>query len=162
MGSETQRLWYVRLAGEVRGPFPTAAVIQDLALGRLAPDTLLSTDRIGWAPAGDLETFSHLLQPSDPDAWAEERRRALRRWAEERGGEERRGAAALPDGQGTRVDRRHGEGSPRAATTRTSPSQAGQGRAWLVVGGLAVFVLLLLLLALLVGPNTAPEVRLLK
>jgi hypothetical protein len=162
LGSEIQRLWYVRLAEEIRGPFPTAAVVQDLALGRLPPETLLSTDGVGWAPAAELEAFSQLLQPGDRDAWAEERRQALRRWADERGGQERGATPAEPGARRAGVDRRRADANPRGATPRTLLSQGAQGRGWLVVGSLAAVVLLLLLLALFVGPTSTLEVRLLK
>ncbi len=159
MKSETQRLWYVMQAGAVRGPFPTAAVAQDLATGRLPADVQLSTDRVSWSQAIALDAFSDLLQPVESDGgWAEERRRALRRWADERDGQERR---AVPDEGGARrtgAERRQWEGTGRAAPLRV-PERKGRG--WLVVASVLALLLGLILLALL-DPGSAPEIKLLK
>jgi hypothetical protein len=158
LATDTQRLWYLRLGGQIRGPFPTAAVAQDLASGRLPPHALLSADQISWIPASGIEAFSQLLQPGASDAWADERRQALRRWADERSGQERRTSADARGGG----DRRREAGSARAVVDGVSPSRAAQGRTWLVIGGLAAAVLVLLLLAVVFGPAGTPEVRLLK
>lgn len=162
LSSGTQRLWYVRLGHQVEGPFPTAAVAQDLALGRLTPETLLSADRLTWTPASNLDAFSDLLHPSDSDAWAEQRRQALRRWADQRQGEERR---TQPDEVGARRaggDRRQGGSSREHGARPRYRSQITQGRTWVVLGGLAALLIGLVLLALLLGPGSAPAIRLLK
>jgi hypothetical protein len=158
--SETERLWYVRLAGQVRGPFPSPAIIQDLAVGRLPADTELSTDRINWAQPAELEVFSRLLQPDESDAWAEERRQALGRWADERDGRERR-ALDRESGTTRRMDRRAGDNLQR--TTRTPRlAKALVGPGWLVAGSLVVLLVGLVVLALLLGSGSAPEIKLLK
>jgi hypothetical protein len=157
--SETQRLWYVMRAGAVRGPFPTAAVAQDLATGRLPADVQLSTDRVSWSQATDLDAFSDLLQPGQSDdGWAEERRRALRRWADERDGQERRAVAGEGGARRTGAERRQGEGGARAAPLRVPEPKS---RGWLVVASLIALLAGLILLALL-GPGGAPEIKLLK
>jgi hypothetical protein len=146
-------------AGAVRGPFPTAAIAQDLATGRLPADVHLSTDRVSWSQATDLDAFSDLLQPAQTDdGWAEERRRALRRWADERDGRERR---AVPDEGGTRrtgTERRQGEGTSRAVSALVPEPK---GRGWLVAASLLALLMGLVLLAFL-SPGSAPEINLLK
>jgi hypothetical protein len=158
--SETQRLWYVRLAEQVRGPFPSAAVAQDLALGRLPADAELSTDLVSWARAADLEAFSGLLQADQSDSWAEERRQALRRWADERDGQERRAAPGESGARRAGGERRHGDTNQRS--TAPLAIRVGQGRGWLAIASLVALLLGLLVLAWVLGPGNAPEIKLLK
>jgi len=155
--TETQRLWYVRVAERVRGPFPTAAIAQDLVLGRLPAEVDLSTDRVTWARAADLEAFSGLLQPGPADdSWAEERRSAMRRWADQRSGadEDANTAGTTP------AERRQGNrGSWRPK--QQLESRLGQQHSWLAVAAVAALLVALLALAWL-GTGGAPAIKLLK
>jgi hypothetical protein len=155
--SETQRLWYVRLAEQVRGPFPTAAIVQDLALGRLPADVQLSSDRMTWATAADLEAFAGLLDADSSDAWAEERRQALRRWADERAGagEPAKGANS------TEAERRRRDHGSQRAKARLEP-QGVERRTWLVFAGLAALIVTLVTLVWWLGAGSAPAIKLLK
>ncbi len=80
------RLWYVLRGGEVTGPYPRAAMDQDLLLGRLHHLDLVSPDRERWAP---LDTWPELgtpqaAEPSSDDQWQAERNSARLRWADQR------------------------------------------------------------------------------
>jgi len=89
---------YLRRAGEVRGPFPAGLLARHLELGRLAPGDEVSEDRITWWPldeaVGELahahEAALPALVTTDGVDWREERRRARRRWIDERSGQDRR------------------------------------------------------------------------
>lgn len=80
------RLWYLRREDRVSGPFPVAAVRQDLLLGRLRASDVASPDREQWAPLSSFDEFR--LPPAEPEpadpAWREERARARMRWADQR------------------------------------------------------------------------------
>jgi hypothetical protein len=154
LNSETQRLWYIRLAEQVRGPFPTQAVVQDLALGRLPPEAEFSNDRVSWTRAVDTEAFSRLTQADPSDGWAEERRRAFERWADERQGPDRRSVRRPTS------ERRRNEGSERPRAGRDA--RPVQQRWWLVFATLAALLLSLLALAWLLGPGSPPAIKLLK
>jgi hypothetical protein len=154
-------LWYVRSPdGGRQGPFPAAAVAQDLAVGRLPADVLVSADCINWVRAAETEAFADLLQPDASDAWAEERRRALRRWADERTGRERRTHPAIAGTRRAGGDRRQG-GDDWSRPPRTGRLPR-HGRAWVVIGGLALLLGGLVALAMILGPGSTPEIRLLK
>lgn len=159
MSGETQRLWYVQRGEEVRGPFPTAAVAQDLATGRLPADAQLSTDQVSWARAADLDAFSRFLHPDESDGWAEERRQALQRWADERDGQERRATPAEAGARRAGGDRRREQSNGRALHPQAPREQP---RNWLVVATLVALLLGLVLLALQLGTGGAPEIKLLK
>lgn len=47
-GGNKQQLWYIRRAGEVRGPFPCGAVRRSVLLGRIRLDDEASIDRNNW------------------------------------------------------------------------------------------------------------------
>jgi len=90
------RLWYVRKQGQVHGPFPLGAVLQDRLVGRIGPDDELSADQDEWHPFDGWPELASALDASaspDPAAepeWLRERARARLRWADERGMPERR------------------------------------------------------------------------
>ncbi len=153
MTSETHRLWHVRLAGTVSGPFPTAAVAQDLVLGRLPRDVEVSGDTVAWSPAAEADAFSCLLLPSQANAWAVERREALRRWADQRGGQDRRtsGTRPGPDRRRAWVRRRRLQVPERPVFPLES---------WMAVAGLGAVLVGLALAAATLGQ--APPIYLLR
>ena len=109
-------LWYVVSAGQVRGPFPAGALIQDRLLGRIEPEDLVSPDRENWQPFSSwpnlVEGFESLkaAQSSGADGWEVERAKARARWADERVGSERRSGqhedASVDERRQLRVERR--------------------------------------------------------
>jgi hypothetical protein len=134
-------LWHVRLAGAVRGPFPTAAIAQDLVLGRLPSDVEVSGDMVAWTPAAETDGFSCLRLPRQADAWAVERREALRRWADQRSGQDRRASGPRPE-----PDRRRAGGWRRTISLARHSGAGG----WVSVASLgAVLVGLALATAML-------------
>lgn len=56
MASEEResRLWYVRRAGRVRGPYPPGQVAREILLGRIVESDELSHDREHWRPLAEL------------------------------------------------------------------------------------------------------------
>jgi hypothetical protein len=149
--SGTHRLWHVRLAGAVSGPFPTAAIAQDLVLGRLPWDVEISGDMVAWGPAAEADAFSCLLLPSQADAWAGERREALRRWADQRGGRDRR-----TSGPRSGPDRRRARSWRRTVSLSRRPGAGG----WVAVASLGAVLFGLALVAAMLGH--APPVHLLQ
>jgi hypothetical protein len=96
--------WYVRKEGQVRGPYPTGALVQERLVGRLADADLVSLDQVDWRPlAAWPELLDAIFQStpppagSDPEVWVAERTHARVRWADQRSGEERREGAPGPD-----------------------------------------------------------------
>jgi hypothetical protein len=160
LAHEKHRLWYVKEGDRVTGPFPTAAVVQDLLLGRLGASTLLSQDQSQWSPASALEEFCEAIR----SARAEQQRwKAVRRWAEQRHGPDRRAHPHRAGGRRTGRDRRRkGDSSRRAAARRAPPSESASRRPWRVVAGLLLAIAVLILVAFALGPGTAPEIKLLR
>lgn len=121
---------YLRRSGEVRGPFPAGLLARHLELGRLGPGDEVSEDRVTWWPldaaVGEIaqahEAALPALVTTDGIDWREERRRARRRWIDERSGQDRRAmkAAVPPSDSRTGADRRRD-----AAAARPVPQQFG-------------------------------------
>ena len=76
--------WYVRTGERLAGPFPTHAVEHDLALGRLTPSSLVSSDRQNWVKVSEIKEFKNFLSQT-----ADEKNTAR---FDEREGERRSGA----------------------------------------------------------------------
>jgi hypothetical protein len=99
-----RRLWYVRRAGRVRGPFPPGQISREVLLGRIRGNDELSHDRESWRALTELpelvpETLRHAAGPD-----AGERLMLARLREDERGRERRAGRKSL-----TGVDRRRGD-----------------------------------------------------
>jgi len=164
-------LWYVIKNGTVRGPFPTGALVQERLLGRLTDSDLIGHDRQEWKPLTSWPELSSAMEAAGPQhksleaaAWAGERAKARARWADERGGEDRRAEAPGPPGGDpgrAGADRRSGaeEGLPMRSP-RQSDITALFGADvpfWVLIGCVAGLVVLLGLLAYLFGPaNPVP------
>jgi len=164
-------LWYVNKNGAVRGPFPTGALIQERLLGRLADSDLVGHDRQEWQPFSSWPELASAMDAAGPHhksleaaAWAGERAKARARWADERGGEDRRGEGpAAPDGDGRRAiaDRRAiaEEGMPSRSPRQTDMTAlfGADVPFWVLVSCVVGLVVLLGLLAYLFGPvNPVP------
>lgn len=92
------RLWYVRDAAGIRGPFPEPMICRFIVLGRLRQDDEVSLDRSFWSPAGEVPELSRALHElleahgATGDAqWSEERAKAALRWLDERKAPDHRG-----------------------------------------------------------------------
>ncbi len=145
--SSTARPWFVRRGIAVAGPFPIGALAQEHALGRLAGTTAVSPDGEQWLEPGSLRTLldAHAIART-PDDWEGQRAMARARWADQREGQERRGASACP------VTDRRTAGERRAFATagRTLPPRRDEET---VVGSErdVVLIVLLLLTAIALG-----------
>ena len=63
--SESVAGWYVYRNGEQRGPLPTAAVVDELRSGQLAPTDLVCQEGgTDWTPAGEMAQFGRSTAPS--------------------------------------------------------------------------------------------------
>ncbi|MEO8631442.1 MAG: hypothetical protein ABI612_25605 [Betaproteobacteria bacterium] len=151
-------LWYVLKAGQVHGPFPGGALVQDRLLGRLGADELLSTDRDDWHPFAYWPQLSQALEaaakaaPEQQPGWNAERAKARARWADQRTGEERR-AASEEAGKGERRGERR---SKRATAQRTARASGVQGLlmdypVWKLILALAVLVMVIAVLVHMFG-----------
>lgn len=167
---------YLRRAGEVRGPFPAGLLARHLELGRLGPGDEVSEDRITWWPldeaVGELAHAHEAVLPSlvttDGIDWREERRRARRRWIDERSGQDRRARKATAPGSDARTgaDRRREADGARPLPQQFGPeggeTTAGARRSLSIV--LAVVVLLVVagVCLWLYAPRFVPRIHLLR
>lgn len=160
--------WFIRKEGWVRGPYPTGALVQDLLVGRIAQTDLISLDREDWRPLAawpELVNAITLSTPppagSDHAGWVEERTHARVRWADQRGGEERRGDGPSQDESDARrresgADRR--AGPPRTPSKRGPPSRktadlfGANLPIWVLLGGLMALAALIGVLVYVFGP----------
>ena len=56
----TPELWWVRRAGDPKGPFPTPVLENNIRQGRVRPDDLLSLDGDTWSKGRDVARFAGL------------------------------------------------------------------------------------------------------
>lgn len=150
---EVQSLWYVRHGGEVAGPFPQGQIRDFLVLGRIRETDEVSVDQIAWLPLKQVWSPETLTEsPVDAEPWLAERRRALKRWLDERSGRDRRHKPMESAGLDARgADRRHGApATPRRSLPAVSRTRFGP--VWL---GLSL-VTLGILGALWLFPHTIP------
>ena len=162
------RLWYVRKQGEVRGPFPAGAVIQDRLVGRLSADDELSPDREEWRGFDAWPELNSLAAPSvtsstaEPE-WLRERAKARLRWADERGAPDRRaGNESAPEATDRREhERRSNEGAEggKRSSARARLRFANERAILKIVAILAIAAGLLALLTWLYGPVNPVPVR---
>lgn len=98
------RLWYVRRAGTVRGPFPPGQISREILLGRIRDEDELSRDREVWRPLAELP---QLQPPVLRHAETPEGRQQLlmARLREDERLHDRRGPGFAPEG----TNRRHGD-----------------------------------------------------
>ncbi len=163
LNSDKRELWYVRQQRGISGPFPTAALAQDLLLGRLAFDVSVSTDTVHWVRACEVPALSP--RQAGAGDWAEQRLQAAHRWADQRSGRDRRqgDGADMSHGHQRGADRRQSPASSRESVApRTPQSDAVRRRAWLIVLSLVAAVGGILLLAYAGSSEHPLVVRLLK
>ncbi len=78
--------WYTRRNGKVTGPYPAGLVSRYILLGRLSENDEVSMDNEIWAPVSSHPELIPQVMKTDPtDEIAQERLKAARRWADERG-----------------------------------------------------------------------------
>lgn len=82
--NQDSQLWYVKENGRIKGPFATGLISQNILLGRMHPNDLLSQDKEKWRKASTVrEVMPDVIKyRNDPNY--KERLRAARRWADER------------------------------------------------------------------------------
>lgn len=83
--------WYIRSQsnGEVKGPFPTGQISQEMLLGRYKLDDEVSHDKEEWFPIRSIKEIVPDIFTEDRDAPGfKDRLAAARRWADERRGVE--------------------------------------------------------------------------
>lgn len=160
-----QTLWYVRRGTAVSGPFPEKWIRRDLALGRLQPDDEISPDRLSWIPLRERPDW--LAEPAaeaaapDLPGWREERRRARRRWLDERRLPDRRKAAAPRLSAAAEQRRQPDRRAPESAEIlllrqRHADLEMARGVRRERFLGVAIGLLLLLILTVWAGSHLAP------
>lgn len=94
---ELQKLWYIRDGENITGPFPPKFITRYIMLGRIASDAQISLDQLSWMPLAEVAELQPQEVPQHADGddtenikWREERKKAARRWADERGRLDRR------------------------------------------------------------------------
>jgi Pentapeptide repeats (8 copies) len=105
----TSRLWYVRRAARVRGPFPPGQISREILLGRIRDGDELSQDREYWRPLAELPQLHPqvLRQTETPEG---RQHQLLARLREDERMRDRRGAGFAPEGTNRRhADRRNVE-----------------------------------------------------
>jgi len=167
---QTRHLWYVKREGRQAGPFPEAVIAEDALLGRLPASAEISADKVSWIPLAAVTSPGSRMEPrsgrpphraevpsnwaevpSDvaavPSDWLRERDDALRRWADQRSGRDRRtaecGVAHPPGRSGDERRRRPAIATRHPAAVRTPPSASSRAaQRWLMLAGVLAVVLL--------------------
>ncbi len=86
-----KNLWYVKIDGQVSGPFPSKLISQRVLLGRWKLTDSVSADQENWQPIGKVaELVPDLFKMDQKDPFVQERIAAARRWSDDRGGRDRR------------------------------------------------------------------------
>jgi hypothetical protein len=83
--AQDNQLWYVRSKGKVRGPFASGLISKHILLGRIHPDDYLSQDKDTWRKASSIREVMPDVIKHRNDPNYQERLKAARRWADERG-----------------------------------------------------------------------------
>lgn len=98
------RLWYVRRAGAVRGPYPPGQVSREILLGRIRDGDELSQDRTRWKPLAELPQLHPPVLRHGETPEGRQHLLLARLRVDERL-HDRRGAGFAPEG----ANRRHGD-----------------------------------------------------
>ena len=165
---------YVKRGDSIGGPFARGLLERHLELGRLAATYLLGVDRTHWWPAESILALEDSLPVEaavSPGAetdldWTEERRRARRRWIDERSGTDRRALseAAAPAEARSGRDRRAPDSGPELPPQFGAPDDAGATgarRSLVIVTAVIVVLVGIGLYAWFFGPRLAPRIQLL-
>lgn len=117
------RLWYVRRAGNVRGPFPEGQISSEILLGRIIADDELSRDRTDWKRLGELpQLVPGIMRQADNDT--AEQRRVLARLREDERQHDRRDSGYAPES----AERRHGD--RRTVESQDVVTHRNRSRRW--------------------------------
>lgn len=84
-----KRAWYIRSQpqGEIKGPFPSGQISQEILLGRYKIDNEVSHDKEEWVVIRDVpELLPEIFTENQDDPAFKDRLAAARRWADERRG----------------------------------------------------------------------------
>lgn len=133
MGETSQRrLWYVRRAGRVRGPFPPGQISREVLLGRIRGGDELSQDRESWHSLTDLPELVPETLRRTGGSDAQERRMLARLREDERLHERRVSRKSHADFERRRGDRRTIESfeavAVRAHRARRTAEEDAEGR----------------------------------
>ena len=85
----TTKAWYIRRQSnrDIKGPFPSGQISQEILLGRYQLDDEVSHDKAEWLRLGDIaELLPDILKEDQNEPGFNERLAAARRWADERRG----------------------------------------------------------------------------
>ncbi len=82
---QDSQLWYVKENGRIKGPYATGLISQNILLGRIHPNDLLSQDKEIWRKASSISDVMPEVIKNRHEPNYKERLRAARRWADERG-----------------------------------------------------------------------------
>jgi hypothetical protein len=169
--------WYVSVSGQVRGPFPAGALVQDRLMGRIADTDLVSLDQTEWKPLLSWPELAKMVpvealsaSPLGEENWTAERNQARMRWADQRSGHDRRAESGSSGDAGDVEQRRQAAPDRRGGAAQTlRKSKPGLGRAsgvlgkdvpmWVLLAGLAGLAGLVGLLVYLFGAVNPVSVR---
>ena len=84
MSSDSQ-LWYIRVSGEIKGPFASGLISKNILLGRIHPNDEISKDKQIWHKASSLNEVMPDIMKHRHEANYKERLKAAIRWSDERG-----------------------------------------------------------------------------
>jgi hypothetical protein len=102
----TSNKWYLRLYGEVKGPYPAGLISRYLLLGRVTEGDEVSNDGEQWLPIRDVpELIPQVMKGDASDPLYQERLEASRRWADERRLDRRGGSGDVSEPQDNRRSR---------------------------------------------------------
>lgn len=149
----SRRLWYLRRGQGIQGPFPDELIRRYVILGRVREDDELSIDRHDWRRLSELPEF---MPTTGGESLSSEDLGAVRRWEDERTGEERRREIpvelARPTETLRRNERRRSESNTtvqhRQSKRRTRILQKVQRRERYFGREVSVFLFVVLLIGL--------------
>ncbi len=131
------KLWYTRKNGEVKGPFPTKVISQDLLLGRLTKTDEVSTDKILWRAIGEVKSLIPEVMTADlSNDINRQMLEAAKRNADERGMDKLHGVERRIHESEDEVKHRH----QRSDTFSPEPSKSNIAALMLIFAFVAVLV----------------------
>ena len=157
------RLWYVRRAGKLRGPFPPGQISREILLGRIRDGDEFSHDRQHWQPLAELpQLIPEVMRHAETEPGRQRLR--LARLHEDERLSDRRHEAGEAEGQRRRHgDRRDTEPleavAHRDLVNRWAHEEPVPERNGLLIGATLVVALAILLFFFLYRPAVDVAVR---